>query len=47
MLDAFTTRFGDVNEDMVFTRGPLQSTDTEVAGRRLESKDAEPVSASA
>ncbi len=25
VLDAFTTRFGDVNEDMVFTRGPVAS----------------------
>jgi cation diffusion facilitator CzcD-associated flavoprotein CzcO len=47
VLDAFTTRFGDVNEDMVFTRGPLQSTDTQVGGRCVESKDTEPVSASA
>jgi hypothetical protein len=46
VLDAFTTRFGDVNEDMVFTRGPRPGHDARAAERRMESKNAEPVIAS-
>ncbi len=45
VLDAFTTRFGDVNEDMVFTRRPRVSHEKVVDDRFAEPTAAVPVSA--
>ncbi len=47
VLDAFTTRFGDVNEDMVFTRGPVGGRSEVGDGPLSESIGAETVGASA
>jgi cation diffusion facilitator CzcD-associated flavoprotein CzcO len=48
VLDAFTTRFGDVNEDMVFTRRSASSAEAEAAhDRRLARTGAGPIGVSA
>jgi len=47
VLDAFTTRFGDVNDDMVFTRGPVASESRAATDPRSETIRVEPVGASA
>ncbi len=47
VLDAFTTRFGDLSEDMTFTRRARVGAETDAGDRYLERTGSEPVGASA
>ena len=47
VLDAFTMRFGDLNDDMVFTRKALANHEREVGDRQHAIADSKPVRVSA